>query len=109
MNNCPKCGNPLQVGTESCPICGTNTSASAAPAPAPVAARIPPAAPATAPIRMSAVSPPDTAADIPPIIPPITPPTTRCQNSPPVSFLVTGLFPQYENILLPKKPVPVVW
>ena len=21
MNNCPKCGNPLQVGTESCPIC----------------------------------------------------------------------------------------
>ena len=24
MNNCPKCGNPLQVGTASCPICGTN-------------------------------------------------------------------------------------
>lgn len=25
MNNCPKCGNPLQTGTASCPICGTNT------------------------------------------------------------------------------------
>ena len=24
MNNCPKCGNPLQEGTTSCPICGTN-------------------------------------------------------------------------------------
>lgn len=24
MNNCPKCGNPLQIGTTSCPICGTN-------------------------------------------------------------------------------------
>lgn len=23
MNNCPKCGNPLQPGTSSCPICGT--------------------------------------------------------------------------------------
>lgn len=23
MNNCPKCGNPLQQGTTSCPICGT--------------------------------------------------------------------------------------
>lgn len=32
MNNCPKCGNPLQVGTSSCPICGTNTSADAQPA-----------------------------------------------------------------------------
>lgn len=31
MNNCPKCGNPLQVGTSSCPICGTNTSSSVAP------------------------------------------------------------------------------
>lgn len=26
MNNCPKCGNPLQAGTASCPICGTNIS-----------------------------------------------------------------------------------
>lgn len=26
MNNCPKCGNPLQAGTTSCPICGTNIS-----------------------------------------------------------------------------------
>lgn len=24
MNNCPKCGNPLQPGIVSCPICGTN-------------------------------------------------------------------------------------
>lgn len=24
MNNCPKCGNPLQAGVTSCPICGTN-------------------------------------------------------------------------------------
>lgn len=26
MNNCPKCGNPLQAGVTSCPICGTNIS-----------------------------------------------------------------------------------
>lgn len=48
MNNCPKCGNPLQVGTSSCPICGTNilaTTTEPAPiAPAPVAAA--PVAPA---------------------------------------------------------------
>ena len=31
MNNCPKCGNPLQVGTTSCPICGTNISSSVQP------------------------------------------------------------------------------
>ncbi len=31
MNNCPKCGNPLQVGTSSCPICGTNIQASGNP------------------------------------------------------------------------------
>lgn len=24
--NCPKCGNPLQIGITSCPICGTNIS-----------------------------------------------------------------------------------
>ena len=23
MNNCPKCGNPIQAGASSCPICGT--------------------------------------------------------------------------------------
>ena len=22
MNNCPKCGNPLQNGVKTCPICG---------------------------------------------------------------------------------------
>lgn len=48
MNNCPKCGNPLQVGTSSCPICGTNilatTAEPAKEAPAPVAPA--PAAPA---------------------------------------------------------------
>lgn len=26
MNNCPKCGNPLQAGVTSCPICGTDIS-----------------------------------------------------------------------------------
>lgn len=26
MNNCQKCGNPLQLGTTSCPICGTAVS-----------------------------------------------------------------------------------
>lgn len=26
MNNCPKCGNPLQAGITSCPICGTDIS-----------------------------------------------------------------------------------
>lgn len=49
MNNCPKCGNPLQEGVTSCPICGTNISltneqtapAEPAPAPAPVAAPTP--------------------------------------------------------------------
>ena len=50
MNNCPKCGNPLQVGTESCPICGTNTSSAApAVAPTPVSAPVVEPAPAVAP------------------------------------------------------------
>ena len=31
MNNCPKCGNPLQVGTTSCPICGTNIASAVQP------------------------------------------------------------------------------
>ncbi len=26
MNNCPKCGNPLQIGVTSCPICGTDVA-----------------------------------------------------------------------------------
>lgn len=26
MNNCQKCGNPVQIGIDSCPICGTNIS-----------------------------------------------------------------------------------
>lgn len=30
MNNCPKCGNPLQVGTSLCPICGTDIAAASA-------------------------------------------------------------------------------
>ncbi len=33
MNNCPKCGNPLQIGTTSCPICGTSTVETPATAP----------------------------------------------------------------------------
>lgn len=35
MNNCPKCGNPLQIGTTLCPICGTNTSPAVASVPTP--------------------------------------------------------------------------
>ena len=57
MNNCPKCGNPLQEGTNNCPICGTNIlentktpevqAAPAAPAPPqPAPAPEMPAAPA---------------------------------------------------------------
>ena len=49
MNNCPKCGNPLQVGTESCPICGTNTAA-----PAPVAPAAPVVEAAPAPVAPAA-------------------------------------------------------
>lgn len=30
MNNCPKCGNPLQAGVSSCPICGTNIEVNSA-------------------------------------------------------------------------------
>ena len=65
MNNCPKCGNPLQVGTESCPICGTNTSASAAPAPAPVAEPAPVAAPTPAPAPAPVAEPAPVAAPTP--------------------------------------------
>ena len=31
MNNCPKCGNPLQVGVSTCPICGTNVESAQTP------------------------------------------------------------------------------
>ena len=57
MNNCPKCGNPLQTGTESCPICGTNTSASTTPVPAPVVAAAPVVAPAPAPAPVAPAQP----------------------------------------------------
>ncbi len=55
MNNCPKCGNPLQPGVSTCPICGTmiNQAPAAQPAPgapAPVAP-VPPAPPAGVPVQ----------------------------------------------------------
>jgi len=67
MNNCPKCGNPMQEGVTICPICGTNTlenneaapaaapvPPAPAPAPAPVEAAPAPAAPAPASVEASA-------------------------------------------------------
>lgn len=36
MNNCPKCGNPLQVGITSCPICGTNVASNQGTTPSPM-------------------------------------------------------------------------
>ena len=63
MNNCPKCGNPLQEGVKSCPICGTNIDevkkeeapAQAAPAPQPAAQ--PASEPAPAPAQPAAPAP----------------------------------------------------
>ena len=40
INNCPKCGNPLQEGITSCPICGTNIDINANSAATPVVAQV---------------------------------------------------------------------
>lgn len=99
MNNCPKCGNPLQIGTTSCPICGTNTSTSSAaqltpavestqspavnPTPAPVAveqiaaaepvAPVKPAAPATEPAPVIQPEPQVAPVTVTPVEQPVAP------------------------------------
>lgn len=95
MKNCPKCGNQLQEGVTSCPICGTNilenteavASAPAqatetlgetptvAPAPAPQPEQ--PAAPVQAPEAPAAApaEPAPTAEAIAPTVDPVTPST----------------------------------
>lgn len=61
INNCQKCGNPLQEGTTSCPICGTNIIATSAQAPAPVAQEAAPAAQVAAPTIQPVVAQPTVA------------------------------------------------
>ena len=93
MNNCPKCGNPLQAGVTSCPICGTNISVenetkqvtvesvaqTPAPAvePAPVAETAQAAAPAPAaePAQAAASTPVESAPAAAPIMPTVPAPT----------------------------------
>jgi len=93
MNNCPKCGNPLQAGVTSCPICGTNISVenetkqvtvesvaqTPAPAvePAPVAETAQAAAPAPAaePAQAAASTPVESAPATAPIMPTVPAPT----------------------------------
>lgn len=70
MNNCPKCGNPLQVGTASCPICGTNIVKSA-----------PVEQPTTQPAKV-AVAPAPAAQPIAPAPAPVAPAPTPAQEAP---------------------------
>ena len=79
MNNCPKCGNPLQAGVTSCPICGTNISsegepkqvsvesvvATATPAPAAEAPAPAPAPAQPAPVAAEAPAPAPAAPEAP--------------------------------------------
>lgn len=57
MNNCPKCGNPLQEGVSNCPICGTNILDGSAPAEAPAAPAPAPAPVAPAPTEPAPAAP----------------------------------------------------
>ena len=67
MNNCPKCGNPLQEGTNNCPICGTNIleNKPVAEAPAQTAQEQPAQAPAQ-PVEMVAAPAPTVVAPVAP-------------------------------------------
>ena len=93
MNNCPKCGNPLQPGVGTCPICGTVINqaapAPAAPAPGPAPApgvANPGVAPATPPVAPAPGAPqaPAPAAQPAPAAPAPVPPAPAVPGAVPV-------------------------
>ena len=94
MNNCPKCGNPLQVGTESCPICGTNTSASAAPTPAPAPAPVVEPAPVAAPVAPA----PAPVVEPAPVAEPVAPAPAPVVEPTPVAVEPTSVAPTVQSI-----------
>ena len=87
MNNCPKCGNPLQEGASSCPICGTNilekneaqagSAVPAPPAPAP--------APAPAPVAEAVATTPEAQA---PQVESVLPTVERVESSNPIPNVI---------------------
>ncbi len=100
MNNCPKCGNPLQPGVSTCPICGTmiNQANAAAPAPGAPAPAQAPVAPAPAPAAQPA--PP---AGVP-VQPPVAPMAQPGAPVPPAP----GAMPMQGSVPTPVAPAPAV-
>lgn len=97
MNNCPKCGNPLQPGQTICPICGTNiTIAPIAQAPAAPQAPVAPAQP------VQPIQPVQPEVQAAPVAPTVTP-ATQPQVVTPVAPVVEPVAP-----VAPQAPVAPV-
>ena len=115
MNNCPKCGNPLQEGINTCPICGTNilenqtsVEQAVAPAPAPAAPEV--VAP-VAPAPVEAV-PAQTVAPAPEAVTPASPeavaPVAPAQPAAPAPEVVAPVAPAPVAPAQPAAPVQPV-
>ena len=109
MNNCPKCGNPLQPGVSTCPICGTviNQATPAAPG-----APVQPAAPAPAPVANPGVAPTTPTAvpgtPVPPAVPTPGTPAAPVPGAPvaPVSPVPGTPVPPVQASPVPGAPAP---
>jgi len=118
MNNCPKCGNPLQEGATSCPICGTNVLenqsqpvapvAEPAPAVQPAAKPVEPAVPAApvAPAQPAQPAPVEQPAVQPAAPAPVAPaPASVEQPAAPAEVTTAAIAPTVERVESPT-PVP---
>ena len=113
MNNCPKCGNPLQEGVSNCPICGTNIleEQNVAVAPSPVAeAPQAPVEPAPAPAAPAAPAEP-APAPVAPVAPaPVAEPTSPATEAPaqPTEPVTVGAIAPTVERIESSTPVPSI-
>ncbi len=111
MNNCPKCGNPLQEGATSCPICGTNVLEAQAQPVAPVAEPAPAVQPAVQPVQ-PAEPKPEAPAEAPQAVTPAETATAQAPAAQPVEaapangeVATAAIAPTVERVEAPT-PVP---
>ena len=112
MNNCPKCGNPLQEGATSCPICGTNVLENQAQPVAPVAEPAPAVQPESKPVEPVAPAQPAQPAPVEPAAateapaPAATPEAAATPAAPATEEVTTAaIAPTVERVESPT-PVP---
>ena len=122
MNNCPKCGNPLQEGTNTCPICGTNilenqtsVEQAVAQAPAPSAPEVVAlAAPAPAVPEQPVAPAPEVTAPVAPAAPapveavpaqPVAPTPVEAAPAQPVAPVPEVVAPSAPAPAVPEQPV----